>query len=62
MKNMNLKAVKEVKSIDQFVAVMDFLEAMGYDTSKLTTLDVAVLKADIIGAIEAAEKLDTSRW
>jgi hypothetical protein len=62
MSNMDLKAVKEVTSIDQFVAVMDFLEAMGYDTSKLTTLDVAVLKADIIGAIGAAEKLDTSRW
>ena len=57
MKNLNLKAVKEVKAIDQFVAVMDFLDAMGYDTSELTTLDVAVLKADIIEAIEAAEKL-----
>ena len=62
MKNMDLKVVKEVKSIDQFVAVMDFLGAMGYDTSSLTTLDVAVLKADIIGAIEVAEKLDTSKW
>jgi hypothetical protein len=58
MKNMNLKAVKEVKAIDQFIAVMDFLNAMGYDTSKLTLLDAAVLKADIIGAIETAEKLE----
>ena len=62
MKNMNLKAVKEVKAIDQFVAVMDFLDAMGYDTSSLTTLDVAVLKSDVIGAIETAEKLETSKW
>jgi hypothetical protein len=61
MKNMNLKAVKEVKAIDQFIAVMDFLNAMGYDTSKLTLLDAAVLKADIIGAIETAEKLEITK-
>lgn len=58
MKNMNLKAVKEVTAIDQFIAVMDFLNAMGYDTSKLTLLDAAVLKADIVGAIETAEHLE----
>jgi len=58
MKDMNLRVVKEVKAIDQFIAVMEFLNAMGYDTSKLTLLDAAVLKADIIGAIETAEKLE----
>jgi len=58
MKNMNLKTVKKVTAIDQFIAVMDFLNAMGYDTSKLTLLDAAVLKADIVGAIETAERLE----
>jgi hypothetical protein len=58
MKDMNLRVVKEVKAIDQFIAVMEFLNAMGYDTSKLTLLDAAVLKADIVGAIETAEYLE----
>jgi hypothetical protein len=58
MKDMNLRVVKEVTAIDQFIAVMDFLNAMGYDTSTLTLLDAAVLKSDIVGAIETAEKLE----
>ena len=62
MKDMNLRVVKEVTAIDQFIAVMDFLNAMGYDTSKLTLLDATVLKADIIKTIETAEQLDTSKW
>ena len=54
----DLKVVEEVNVLDQFVAVMDFLKAMGYDTSKLTALDVAVLKSDIIRAIGMAEKIE----
>jgi hypothetical protein len=54
----DLKVVEEVNVLDQFVAVMDFLKAMGYDTSKLTALDVAVLKSDITRAIEMAEKIE----
>ena len=54
----DLKVVEEVNVLDQFVAVMDFLKAMGYDTSKLTVLDVAVLKSDITRAIEMAEKIE----
>ena len=54
---MNLKVVKEVKAIDRFVALMDYLEAMGYDTSSLTGLDVATLNYDITRAIEDCEKL-----
>jgi hypothetical protein len=55
---MNLEKLNEVSNIDQFIAVMDFLKAMGYDTSKLTALDVAVLKSDIIRAIGMAEKIE----
>ena len=55
---MNLKKVKEVNEADQFIAVMDMLWALGYDTSQLTILDAAVLKHDIIVAIESSEKLE----
>lgn len=55
---MELKKVKEVSTTDQFLAVMDMLQALGYETSQLTILDAAVLKHDIIKAIEAAEKLE----
>jgi hypothetical protein len=51
----NLKHVKEVSAIDQFIAVMDFLNTMGYDTSKLSVMDVASLKYDIVKAINESE-------
>jgi hypothetical protein len=54
----NLKKIKEVKAVDQFVAVMVLLRELGYDTSQLTVMDVAVLKHDIIKAIEVADKLE----
>lgn len=57
MKKMDLEIVKEVKLLDQVIAVMDFLEALGYDNTKLTAQDVVVLKSDLIKTIESAEKL-----
>jgi hypothetical protein len=54
----NLKKIKEVKAADQYLAVMVLLNELGYSTSQLTVMDVAVLKHDIIEAIEAAEKLE----
>jgi hypothetical protein len=51
----NLEKVKEVSNIDQFIAVMDFLKAMGYDTSKLNVMDVTYLKGDIVRAIDNSE-------
>ena len=32
----NLKKVQEVSAIDQFLAVMDLLKALGYETDKLS--------------------------
>lgn len=58
MKKMNLKKTKEVSTTDQFLAVVDLLNALGYDISQLTILDAAVIKHDIIKAIEAAEELE----
>jgi hypothetical protein len=51
----NLEKVKEVSNIDQFIAVMDFLKAMGYETSKLNVMDVTYLKSDIVRAIDNLE-------
>ena len=51
----NLKHVKEVSAIYQFIAVMDFLNTMGYDTSKLSVMDAASLKYDIVKAINESE-------
>lgn len=51
----SLKKVKEVSAIDQFLAVMDLLKALGYETDKLTIMDVTYLKSDIIRAIEESE-------
>lgn len=51
----NLKKVKEVSAIDQFLAVMDLLKVLGYETDKLTIMDVTYLKSDIIKAIEESE-------
>jgi hypothetical protein len=52
---MKLEKLNEVSNIDQFIAVMDFLKAMGYDTSKLSVMDVAYLKGDIVRAIDNCE-------
>jgi hypothetical protein len=54
---MKLEKLNEVSNIDQFIAVMDFLKAMGYDTSKLNVMDVAYLKSDIVRAIDSCENL-----
>mgnify|MGYP000088063096 CR=1 FL=1 len=52
-----LSQVKEVSTIDQFFAVMDFLNAMGYDTNGLTVLEAAGIKHDLVEAIEGFEDL-----
>lgn len=58
---MDLKKVKEVNAMDQFIAVMDLLNALGYETGQLTLLDAAQLKYDIIKAIESSEKLEITK-
>jgi hypothetical protein len=50
-----LNQVNEVSMIDQFIAVMDFLNAMGYNTESLTLLEAAFLKHGIVKAIEGCE-------
>ncbi len=55
MKNLKKLDGVDVNVMDQFIAVMDFLKAMGYDTSKLSVMDAAYLKSDIVRAIENCE-------
>ena len=50
-----LEQVKEVSMIDQFIAVMDLLEKLGYETSKLTVIDAAFIRHDILKSIENLE-------
>ena len=54
----NLKKVKEINVADQFIAIMDMLQALGYETSGLTILDVASIKHDVLKAIDTAETVD----
>jgi hypothetical protein len=48
-----LTKVAEVKMIDQFQAVMVFLESMGFETSELTSTDVASIRYDLLKSIDA---------
>ena len=50
-----LEQVKEVTMIDQFVAITDLLENLGYETSELTLIDVANIRYDILKSIENLE-------
>jgi hypothetical protein len=47
----NLVKVKEVKTIDQFQAVMTFLESMGIEVSELTIEEVAEIKSNLLKSI-----------
>jgi hypothetical protein len=48
-----LTKVAEVKMIDQFMAVMTFLESMGIETSELTSIEVASIRYDLLKSIDA---------
>jgi hypothetical protein len=50
-----LERVKEVGITDEFLAVMDLLDALGYETSKLTMLDMSQIKYDVMKAIDGFE-------
>ena len=50
-----MKKTGEVSQIDQVMALMDFLTAMGYETGQLTIMEVMYLKSDIVEAIESAD-------
>jgi hypothetical protein len=48
-----LTKVAKVKMMDQFIAVMTFLESMGIETSELTHTDVASIRYDLLKSIDA---------
>lgn len=50
-----MKAEKEIKAIDQAIAIMDCLNALGYDTSSLSIVQVFNIKntlAEVMDGIE----------
>jgi hypothetical protein len=49
----NLKKVKEVSIVDEFQAVMDMLDALGYETDQLTVNEVAAIRHEILKIIKA---------
>lgn len=50
-----LEQIKEVTMIDQFQAIGDLLENLGYKTSELTLIDIANIRYDILKSIENLE-------
>ena len=50
-----IKITEEVSQINQVVALMDFLTAMGYETGQLTIIEVMYLKRNIIETIDEAD-------
>lgn len=50
-----LEKIKEVTMIDQFIAIMDLLENLGYETSESTVMDIANIRYDILKSIESLE-------
>jgi hypothetical protein len=50
-----LEQVKEITMINQFIAITDLLENLGYETSKLTVMDIANIRYDILKSIESLE-------
>ena len=50
-----LEQVKEITMINQFIAITDLLENLGYETSELTIMDIANIRYDILKSIESLE-------
>jgi hypothetical protein len=50
-----LEQVKEITMINQFIAITDLLENLGYETSELTLMDIAHIRYDILKSIESLE-------
>jgi hypothetical protein len=49
---MKLEKIKEVSVADKYIAVVDFLNAIGIKTDNLTIQEVAGLKYGMLSAIE----------
>lgn len=50
-----MKRTEGISQIEQVVALMDFLTAMGYEVKDLSVMEVMYLKHDIIEAIEKTD-------
>ena len=51
----NLKKIKEVNIVEEFQAVIDLLNALGYETDQLSVIEVAKIRHDVLKAIKGIE-------
>ena len=49
---MKLEKITSTSAIEEFIVVMEFLQKMGFDTSKLTLSEAADLKRNMLNVIE----------
>lgn len=50
-----VKVNDKVKIADSFIAIMDMLKVMGYETDKLTIQEVADIRYDILEVLKGHE-------
>jgi hypothetical protein len=48
----SLKKVKEINVVEEYIAIIDLLNALGYETEQLTIMEVATIKHDVLKAIK----------
>ena len=50
-----MKKVKEINVVEEYIAIMDCIKALGYETDKLTIMEVAEIRYDVLKAIKGIE-------
>ena len=50
-----MEKVKEVNIVEEFQAVIDLLNALGYETDQLSIMEVAEIRYDVLKAIKGIE-------
>ena len=48
----SLKKVKEINVVEEYIAIMDLLGTLGYETEQLTIMEIATIKHDVLQAIK----------
>jgi hypothetical protein len=52
----SLKKIKEVNVVEEYIAIMNLLGELGYETEQLTVFQVAEIKRNIFQAIKGVEQ------
>jgi len=51
----NLKKIKEVNVVEEYIAIIDCIKALGYETENITIGEVSSIKRDILKVIKGIE-------